>query len=311
MTWLDRQGFLGADSDARLDQTTVGLVGLGGGNSHVAQQLAHLGIGRFVLIDDDITTLTNLNRLIGGTYADVEAGTAKVDIARRMILAINPRAHVSIHRAQWQVAAEALKSCDVIVGGLDNIRSKDELDGFCRRFLIPYIDQGMDVHRLGEADGYLVAGQVVLSSPGEPCLRCLGIVTEQALAEEARTYGDAGGKPQVVWPNGILASTAVGLVVQLVTPWTGTRRRSAYFCYDANEGTVIKADRLLRRRDQPCPHYPPAAVGDMAFDIRAVLKSSVRDPDADVSEPEASAAGSAPRRWFASLTNMIRRRIRP
>ena len=52
MSWLDRQSFLGADSDARLDQTMVGLVGLGGGNSHVAQQLAHLGFGNFVLIDD-------------------------------------------------------------------------------------------------------------------------------------------------------------------------------------------------------------------------------------------------------------------
>jgi molybdopterin-synthase adenylyltransferase len=306
MSWLNRQNFLGADSDARLDQTTVGLVGLGGGNSHVAEQLAHLGFGNFVLIDDDDITLTNLNRLIGGTYADVELGTAKVEIARRLILAINPQARVSIHQARWQVAADALKSCDVIVGGVDNIRSKDELEGFCRRFLIPYVDQGMDVHRISDTEGYLVAGQVVLSSPGEPCLRCFGIITEDVLAEEARTYGDAGGKPQVVWPNGVLASTAVGLVVQLVTPWSKVRRRSSYFCYDANEGTVVESDRLRWRRDRACPHYPPAAVGDMTFDIRAVLKSS--QPIAG--GPAAPATGGAAKRWIARFIGMVRR-LRP
>lgn len=54
---------------------------------------------------------------------------------------------------------------------------------------------------------------------GGPCLRCLGIVTEETLDEEGRNYGAAGGKPQVVWPNGLLASTAVGLFMPLVTPW--------------------------------------------------------------------------------------------
>lgn len=35
----------GARSPERLAEATVGLVGLGGGNSHTAQQLAHLGVG--------------------------------------------------------------------------------------------------------------------------------------------------------------------------------------------------------------------------------------------------------------------------
>lgn len=68
MTWLDRQSFLGADSDARLDAATLGLVGLSGRNSHVVQQLAHLGIINFVLLDDDFITLTNFNRLVGGPW---------------------------------------------------------------------------------------------------------------------------------------------------------------------------------------------------------------------------------------------------
>src|SRR5450631_1269080 len=65
MSWLDRQSFLGANSEQRLAEMTAGLVGLGGGNSHVAQQLAHAGVGHFALADADHISLTNLNRLIG------------------------------------------------------------------------------------------------------------------------------------------------------------------------------------------------------------------------------------------------------
>lgn len=273
MSWLDRQSFLGAKSEQRLADVTVGLVGLGGGNSHVAQQLAHVGIGNFVLIDADLISLTNLNRLIGGTWWYVLKRTAKIAIMKRMILAINPKARVEIHRKQWQLAGDALKRCEVIVGGLDNVRGKDELDAFCRRFLIPYVDQGMDVHRLEAGCGHLVAGQVMLSEPGGPCLRCMGIVTEEALAEESRRYGAAGGKPQVVWPNGVLASSAVGLVVQLITPWSRRERRSAYLTFDGNSGLVKEAERF-RRWTSPCSHYPQTAVGDPSFDVRSFMSDN-------------------------------------
>jgi len=272
MTWLDRQSFLGANSDARLAATTVGLVGLGGGNSHVAQQLAHLGIGSFVLLDDDIITLSNLNRLVGGTLEDVKAERPKVEIAARVIRAVNPAARIVMRRAKWQEVGDLLKGCDIIVGGLDHIGSKDELEALCRRFMIPYIDMGMDVTPLPNSGHSLVSGQVVLSMPGEPCLRCLQLVTEERLKAEAQRYGVAGSRPQVVWPNGVLASTAVGLLVQLVTPWMGAPPRSAYFAYDANLGTVTLSDRLTRRRGKACPHYPARTVGDPMFDIRRHLE---------------------------------------
>ncbi|MFB6458598.1 HesA/MoeB/ThiF family protein [Bradyrhizobium tunisiense] len=270
MNWLDRQSFLGLGSEARLAHATVGLVGLGGGNSHVAQQLAHVGIGNFVLIDADRISPTNLNRLIGGTWWHVLRRTAKVLIAKRMIRAINPNARVEVHTEQWQLAANALKRCDVVVGGLDNVRSKDELDAFCRRHLVPYVDQGMDVHQLGGGHGHLVAGQVFLSEPSGPCLRCMGIVTDDALAEEAKRYGAAGGRPQVVWPNGVLASLAVGLVVQAIVPWSRRTRPGSYLAFDGNSGLVAEPERFRRWSEAECRHSPAPSVGDMSFDIRKV-----------------------------------------
>ena len=271
MSWLDRQSFLGPNSEDVLASATVGIVGLGGGGSHVAQQLAHVGVGSFVLIDPDSIEDTNLNRLVGGTWADVEAQTIKVEIAQRIIKAVRPGTKVKAIKAEWQTASEELKLCDVIIGGLDSVRAKDELESFCRRFLIPYIDQGMDVH--GEAGRHLIAGQVVLSSPGRPCLRCFGVVTEDALTLEGRNYGAAGGKPQVVWPNGVLASTAVGLAMQLLTPWFEHPTDSAYLEYDGNTGTVGPSYRVKLLAGRECPHYPANERGDPLFDVRKMVEA--------------------------------------
>jgi len=92
-------------------------------------------------------------------------------------------------------------------------------------------------------------------------MRCMGFLTDEKLAEEARRYGDAGPRPQVVWPNGVLASTAVGLAVDLVTEWTHLRRKHAYLVYDGNEATVTESP-MLRNRTGPCPHFSAVDVGD-------------------------------------------------
>lgn len=295
MSWLDRQSFLGADSDEILGAATVGVVGLGGGGSHIAQQLAHIGIGRFILVDPDWLEDTNLNRLVGGRHSDIAAKTDKVEIGRRLIKGVAPTAEVLAHARPWQEVVEVLRTCDIIVGGLDSVRAKDELDAFCRRFLIPYVDMGMDVHDLAGGE-FLISGQVVLSSPGTPCLRCLKIVTDRALEREGAAYGAAGGRPQVVWPNGLLACTAVALVVQLLTPWHGKPVDSAYLSYDGNLGVVTENHRLRAAQKRGCHHYPANERGDPLFDIRRL--GSARKEDS-----------SSPGSWFRRLGRWLRERV--
>src|SRR5262249_31739922 len=48
-TRLSRQSFLGPDSSEALAAATIGVVGVGGGGSQIVQQLAHVGIGGYVL----------------------------------------------------------------------------------------------------------------------------------------------------------------------------------------------------------------------------------------------------------------------
>lgn len=270
MSQLERQSFLGEDSDRKLAGTRVGLVGLGGGGSHVAQQLAHVGVGRYVLVDPDHIEESNLNRLVGGTVEAVRLRESKTAIAARLIRGVNPAAEVIEHRANWQSALDDLKSCDLIVGGLDSVVAKDELDRFCRRYLMPYIDMGMDVHQLPSA-GFLIAGQVALVLPGTPCLRCMGIVTEAAMKEEAAKYGAAGGKPQVVWPNGLLASAAVGLAIQLIFPWHSQVPKGALLEYDGNKQVLQSSSVFPHLLAAGCPHHQADEVGDPLFDIRRHL----------------------------------------
>lgn len=61
-------------------------------------------------------------------------------------------------------------SCDIIMRAVDGFAERAELERFCRRHLIPHIDVGM-VHPQGDGT-HLIGGQVILSSPGGPCLRC-------------------------------------------------------------------------------------------------------------------------------------------
>lgn len=260
-----RQGFLGPESDDLLRSLTVGIIGLGGGGSHVTQQLAHVGIGNFVLVDPDRIEVSNLNRLIGGTLADVLAKELKTVIASRVVHGVNPDAVVIEARCDWRHEAEQLRSCDVLVGCVDSYRARSELEVHARRYLIPYIDLGMDVHQQGDGSN-LISGQVILSLPGRPCMRCMGFLRDALLEEEARRYGDAGPRPQVVWPNGLLASAAVGTLMHLFLPWGKRLHPSSYLEYDGNRQT-LKSSHRLEHVGSRCSHFAQADLGDPWFSM--------------------------------------------
>lgn len=262
---LQRQSFLGPESDARLASARVGIVGLCGGGSHVAQQLAHVGVGYFVPTDFDRGDQTNRNRMIGLTARAAQEGQLKTDVISRLIKDVNPVAEVNPFAGRWQDNAMALRACDVIFGCVDSYEQRDQLERFARRYLIPYIDVGMDV--TGGADRFVISGQVILSMAGCPCMRCMGFLTDELLAAEANRYGAAGGRPQVVWPNGVLASTAVGIFMSLLTPWNGAVRPPLYSEYDGNRMIVQPSRRLSYLNGLTCPHFPlqPGALGDVQW----------------------------------------------
>lgn len=260
-TRFTRQSFLGPDSERTLREARIAIIGLCGGGSHIAQQCAHIGVGDILTIDPDNSEESNLHRLVGATLDDVIHERPKTFIAERLIKGINPDATVTSKPRDWREVAILLRDRDVIFGCVDKFAIRRDIETTARRYLIPYIDIGMDVHPEGER--FRITGQVILSMPSRPCLKCLGFLTDELLALEAAGYGAAGGKPQVVWPNGVLASTAIGVFIQLVTPWHDNHEELVYLEYDGNTRTMTKSNRLLYVDDIVCPHFQTAAdLGD-------------------------------------------------
>lgn len=258
----DRQSFLGPNSQFLFENVTVGIVGYGGGGSHIGLQLAHIGVLNQVVFDDDKTEDTNLNRLVGAWSSDVAESSPKTSIAERTIKKVIPNANI-IKVGRWQEDTTKLQRCDIVVGCVDSYAERNQLEAQCRRYLIPYIDIGMDVHEVDEGK-HSMSGQVILSMPGQPCMTCFGFLTEDKLKREAAKYGNVGGRPQVVWPNGVLASTAVGILVELITGWTHQSRSSAYLAYDGNLGTIEQHIRAKFIKEE-CPHYQAKDAGPPFF----------------------------------------------
>lgn len=266
-----RQSFLGENSEAIFASLTVAIVGLGGGGSHVAQQLAHLGVHNFILTDDDCIEDSNLNRLVGGTRADVSHHEFKASILARLITGINPDARVIVNTTKWQAVADTLRDCDCIIGCVDSLDERKQLETFSRRFMIPYIDIGIDIFE--KENHFYITGQVARSLPDRPCLQCFNILNEQNLAQEAQQYGAAGGKPQVVWANGIVASGAVGMFVEIFTGWNKDNPSQDCLDYDGNKNTLEVSNRMKLPWviDKECEHYPKNTVGDPFFSNKQYL----------------------------------------
>lgn len=261
---FERQSFLGDSSQDVFNKIRVGIIGYGGGGSHIGQQLAHIGVKNILIFDDDHFEDSNLNRLVGSWFSDVKKGILKSAIANRVIKKISPSANVQPIYKRWQECPDKLQSCDVVFGNVDSFIEREQLEAECRRYLIPLIDIGMDVFEIEKGHSFSMSGQIILSMPGCSCMRCFGFLTENKLAIEAAKYGKVGGRPQVVWPNGVLASTAIGVFVDLVTGWTNSTNKSIYLEYDGIEGTLNQHIRL-KYADSICCHFPLEQIGPAVF----------------------------------------------
>jgi hypothetical protein len=256
---LVRQGFLGPDSDEQLQKTMVGIIGLGGGGSHVAQQCAHVGVGSIRGFDPDHVEDSNLNRMVGAWNSDIAEQTMKTHVIKRTVKAIAPLTKVECFPGKWQEYTALIKDCDVIFGCVDSYLARAELEATARRFCIPLIDIGMDVHVVDDTPA--ISGQVFMSLPGETCMWCAAFLRNDVIGNEVAQYGAAGGRPQVVWPNGVLASVAVGLAVELITGFSRDRKNCEYLSFDGNSH-ILRRHPRLGYAPKDCVHYPLKEMGD-------------------------------------------------
>jgi molybdopterin/thiamine biosynthesis adenylyltransferase len=169
---FDRQrDFISEDRQRDLHRLHVGLVGCGGLGAIVAEQLRRLGFSRLTLVDDDLLEESNLNRWQTGTMADV--GQPKTSVLAARLQAMLP-GDTDISKVQKAVfdneALRGLKTCDVILGAVDNHAARYTLNRFCTQYLIPYLDAGVVVRTEPEVDFQHRLFTVI---PGETsCMEC-------------------------------------------------------------------------------------------------------------------------------------------
>jgi molybdopterin/thiamine biosynthesis adenylyltransferase len=258
---------IGPESEAKLAAASVAVVGVSGGGSHVCQQLAHLGFGRIVPIDDDIVEEVNLGRMIGSRPRDV-GRALKTEVMVRLIRSIDPG--IAVEPVDLAFPAPqtmaALKTVDVVIACVDSFSVREQINAFCRRHHLPLIDIGLSIETKDER---LVSahGQMTVVTPDSACLRCGPLLSDEVLAKERRERPpgydvdpNAPGAPQVVSMNGALASEAANSALDFVTGYAGGRRGSGWWLYDGRAGTMQRCEPTGRRRG--CPACAEQARGD-------------------------------------------------
>lgn len=231
------------DGQRTLANARVGVVGLGGGGSHVVHQLTHLGVGEVILVDDDRASPTDRHRLLGLTRSDVWLKRKKTTVMRRAVRRIDTdtRCRAVAKRLPEPAVLEALKAADVIIGCLDNLHARADLQEHSWRFLIPYVDVGVNIRAIEDqapgAPRVSIGGNVLTLIPGGFCMWCCGFLSKEKLDAELigpnRNYFEnREGEAQVVSLNGLVASQAVTEALQLLTGFRGSGLRRSRVALD-------------------------------------------------------------------------------
>ena len=170
---------------ARLLSSHVLVVGAGGLGSPLLLYLAAAGVGTLGVIDDDRVDLTNLQRQVLYTTADV--GRLKAVCAAERLAALNPDITVEPRAARLTAAnADALVAgYDLIADGSDNPETRFRVADACARARRPLVSAAV----LG------FHGQITTISSswrdlGAPCYRCL--MGEPPLPEARPSCAEAG-----------------------------------------------------------------------------------------------------------------------
>ena len=139
--WNSRTELLiGKEGIEKLQNAKVVIYGVGGVGSFVAEGLARSGIGNMVLIDNDVVSISNLNRQI---HANIETiGKKKVEVMKERILKINPNAKINTYMAdEVENGEESIidSTFSYIIDAVDTVSTKLKLIERASKLNVPII----------------------------------------------------------------------------------------------------------------------------------------------------------------------------
>jgi molybdopterin/thiamine biosynthesis adenylyltransferase len=253
---FDRQvRAFGNEGQKAIQRLRVAIVGLGGTGSLIAQQLVHLGVRDFILIDPDTIEATNLNRVANAMPSDV--GRSKVEIAAKYIHAFASDATVKevsgdIIRAK---IARELVNADVIFGCTDSHGSRAVLQQISYQYLIPCFDMGSTIV-VNDGQVTHIYGRVQMLAPGHACFTCDGLLDAAEVRRDMMTaferkadpyiQGAREPAPAVMSINSTVSSLAVTMFLSAIA---GIPSGARHILYD---GVSTKLRNVRAQPDSNC-----------------------------------------------------------
>jgi sulfur-carrier protein adenylyltransferase/sulfurtransferase len=155
---------VGVAGQKKLRHSKVLLVGAGGLGAPTSLYLAAAGVGEIAMVDFDEIELSNLQRQVLYTTADL--GRPKLDAAKDRLQALNPGVRVVpiSQRLTADTAMDVLRPYDVIVDGTDNFPTRYLVNDACVLLGKPNVYGSI----------YRFEGQAsVFDATRGPCYRCL------------------------------------------------------------------------------------------------------------------------------------------
>jgi adenylyltransferase/sulfurtransferase len=155
---------VGMEGQQKLKAARVLCVGTGGLGSPLALYLTAAGVGTLGIVDFDVVDLTNLQRQIIHSTADV--GRKKLDSAEEKLKAINP--YINIRKFETRLSSEnaldIFRDFDIIADGTDNFPTRYLVNDACVLTGKPNV-YGSIFRFEGQAS--------VFATEEGPCYRCL------------------------------------------------------------------------------------------------------------------------------------------
>lgn len=156
---------IGPAGQARLEASTVTIVGCGALGSAQAQILVRAGVGAVRLVDRDVIELSNLHRQMLFDEDDARQARPKVEAAREKLARINSACLIDARHveANERTLPAIIDGSEIVLDATDNVETRLLIDEASRRAGLPWIYGGV----LG------TQGVMAPMPVGAPCLRCL------------------------------------------------------------------------------------------------------------------------------------------
>lgn len=111
---------IGGVGQAKLKAARILVIGAGGLGCPLLQYMAAVGVGVIGVCDDDVVSLSNLQRQILFNTSDI--GRLKVEVVKERLEALNP--HIEVRAMAMRFTPEILADYDILVDGSDNFTTR-------------------------------------------------------------------------------------------------------------------------------------------------------------------------------------------